>query len=364
MKKKTMLKTILTLLTCSLVMASCNSGNTAETSSNTSSAVSVENSESELSSEQPESSAEADSQEEEQGFVLAYPEHMQSMGFTESLELEKEPETIVCLSTYPVQTLMGMGVELAAVPTTKVIEYPADYSGTILPAIMNDNFDLEQVIAMEPDLVILPNSAQEKYGATLESLEIPVYYIAMTSSGFSAYDVIRQQTAVFTEAFGTDTDRQTKGKEILSRFDTLDAELAAFSEKTEGMSVFAITVSGDQIYTTSSTSTLGCMLELCGLENVFQPDASNGGHSLGTLDMETSISYDPDIMVICGSSTKEDNIAMMQALYEKNPSYWDAIDAYKEGRIIYLPSSYVSTAGINIIDNIRNLMGDLETLLS
>ena len=242
MKKKTMLKTILTLLTCSLVMVSCNSGNTVETSENTSSAVSVQNSESELSSEQSESSAESDSQEEEQGFVLAYPEHMQSMGFTESLELEKEPETIVCLSTYPVQTLMGMGVELAAVPTTKVIEYPADYSGTILPAIMNDNFDLEQVIAMEPDLVILPNSAQEKYGATLESLEIPVYYIAMTSSGFSAYDVIRQQTVAFTEAFGTDTDKQTKGKEILSRFDTLDAELAAFSEKTEGMSVFAITV--------------------------------------------------------------------------------------------------------------------------
>ena len=197
---------------------------------------------------------------------------------------------------------------------------------------------LEQVIALEPDLVILPNSAQEKYGATLESLEIPVYYIAMTSSGFSAYDVIRQQTAVFTEAFGTDTDRQTKGKEILSRFDTLDTELAAFSEKTEGMSVFAITVSGDQIYTTSSTSTLGCMLELCGLENVFQPDASNGGHSLGTLDMETSISYDPDIMVICGSSTKEDNIAMMQALYEKNPSYWDAINAIRKAESSICPA--------------------------
>ena len=94
--------------------------------------------------------------EETTEFVLSYPAHMEQFGYTESLILEKEPETIVTLSTYPVLTLFAMNVELAAAPSTKVITYPEDFSGILLPSTMSDNFDLEVVVAQNPDLVIMP----------------------------------------------------------------------------------------------------------------------------------------------------------------------------------------------------------------
>ena len=37
--------------------------------------------------------------------------------------------------------------------------------------------------------------------------------------------------------------------------------------------------------------------------------------------------------------------------------YWYSIPAIAQGNVIYLPASYVSTAGINIVDTINNLIG-------
>ena len=88
---------------------------------------------------------------------------MEQFGYTESLILEKEPETIVTLSTYPVLTLFAMNVELAAAPSTKVITYPEDFSGILLPSTMSDNFDLEVVVAQNPDLVIMPVTSASLY---------------------------------------------------------------------------------------------------------------------------------------------------------------------------------------------------------
>lgn len=366
--KKISTKIFAALLAYAVLLAGCSAP--AQNGSTSESSTSQTESSSESGTSQTESSSESSVPQDEssvsnpvtKNFTLAYPAHMQSIGYTEPISLDSPPEKIVCLTTYPILTLMGMDVELAAVPTTSVIKYPDDYAGVILPAIMSDTFDPEQVVKLEPDLVIMPYTSQEKYGGTLEDLGIPVYYVAMTSASTSAYELIREQAQAFVDAFGTDEEKAAKGAEIMGRFDALDEELAAFQQKTAGMSVFAITVSGDNIYGNASSSTLGCMLDLCGLENVYESAASSG-HSMGTIDMETSIEYDPDIMVICGSASKEENIAMMDGLYQKNPSYWDSIPAYKEGRILYLPNSYVSTAGLNIISNVQDLMAELEPFL-
>ncbi len=355
--KKVTAKILAILLACTATLAGCTApAQTGPSSEAGNSQANPETSSEVLPSSAPESS---ESEPVSTGFTLEYPPHMQRIGYTEPISLADTPEKIVCMTTYPILTLMGMGVKLTAVPSTSVIQYPDDFDAIILPSMMSDTFDLEQVVQLEPDLVIMPYTSQEQYGGTLEGLGIPVYYVAMTSASASAYDLIREQTQALIDAFGGHGEKAAEGAEIMGRFDALDEELAAFQQKTAGMSVFAITVSGDSIYGNAASSTLGCMLELCGLENVYEA-AATSGHSMGALDMETSLSYDPDIMVICGSASKEENIAMMEGLYQKNPDYWDSIPAYKEGRVLYLPSSYVSTAGLNIIANVQDLMAELE----
>ena len=299
--------------------------------------------------------------EREAIFELKYPSHMAEYGYTESVVLEREPETIVSLSTYPVLTLFEMGIDLAAVPSTKVISYPEDYDGVILPGMMSDTFDIETVVALEPELVIMPVSSAGQYGAALEELDIPVYYLALTSTSMDVYSLIKEQTKELVDAFSTDEEKKVRGEAILARFSASDAGLEKIAAQVGGKTVMSITVSSEtSIYMNSEVSTLGSMLKRCGLANVYVSFGETTGHSMAQMDMEKSLEYNPDLLVVCGSSTLEDNKALMDAIYALNPEYWDSYAAFKEGRVIYLSSAYVSTAGINIINNFDSLIAELE----
>lgn len=293
--------------------------------------------------------------------VLEYPSHMQEMGYTESLVFESIPQRIVSLTTYPVQALFEMDVMPIALPSTKVMKYPDSFTGEVLPGIMTNEFDVEKIVAMEPDLVFMPSATKDSYGVALEQLGIPVYYVAMNATGKTSYEVVKEQTQAIVNAFAIDSDRKAKAENVMSRFADLEKKVDAFAKNTQGKSVFAITVSGTSIYINGADNTLGSMLAMLGYENVYS-NQGTGGHGMNELDMEVAIEYTPDVCVITGSSTLEDNKAMMDAIYESNPEYWDTIPAYKEGKVVYLPSSYVSTAGMNILDNIENLMSDMEGL--
>lgn len=291
--------------------------------------------------------------------VLQYPPHMQEKGYTNELIYEEMPQRVVSLTTYPVQALFEMGVMPIALPTTKVMVYPDSFKGDLLPGVMSENFDVEMIVALEPDLVFMPEATKDSYGTALEELNIPVYYVAMNATGMTSYEVVKEQTQAIVDGFAVDAEHKAKAEEVMNRFNEVENAVENFQKNTEGKTVFAITVSGTSIYINGSNNTLGSMLAMLGYENVYD-DTAVGGHGMNELDMEVAIDYNPDVMVITGSSTKEDNKAVMDALYESNPEYWDSIPAYKEGRVIYLPSSYVSTAGMNIIDNIENLMIDME----
>ena len=294
--------------------------------------------------------------EEDTGITINYPDHLVQLGFDEPVVLEKKPERVVCMSTYPVLALFELGVTPIALPSTQVISYPEDWEGEILPSMMSDNFDIEMVVSLEPDLVFMPSSVQEMYGETLASLNIPVYYMAMTADGLSAYEVIKEQTQELVNAFDPSSD-------LMDHFDEVEKELADFETTVEGKSVFALTVAGDALYACGSNGTLGSMLSMCGLENVYDNETV-AGHGMIELDMETAIEYTPDIVVVTGSSTAEDNQAMFEAIVASNEEYWNSIEAVKEGKIIYLPSSYVSTAGLNILTNLEDLMDDLGAALN
>ena len=50
----------------------------------------------------------------------------------------------------------------------------------------------------------------------------------------------------------------------------------------------------------------------------------------------------------------------MKEDFAKNPEYWNNIKAIREHEVIYLPIKYVATAGINVIDNINELIDIID----
>lgn len=297
----------------------------------------------------------------EQDFVLKYPQDMQDLGFTEDLQLDKAPSRVACMSTYPVMTLYELGVNMVAVPSTKVVTYPEDLKAEQFPNLMSDQFDLESIVATEPDLVILPTSTRDTHGSTLKELGIPVYYISISAQkDLPLYEIIKNQTQAFIDAFAVDSATQEAGKALMQRFTELEAKLEGIKQQYADKKVLVL-MSSDTTshFIQGENATLGSMLSMLGFQNVYKadPEASKGyGHNSAPLDLETTLSYEPDLVVFTGSGDKAAMEALIAKTIEQNPSYWNSIDAIQSGEYICLPGNYVSTAGINIIENMNDLI--------
>ena len=283
------------------------------------------------------------------GVTIEYPANMQERGYTEPVVLEAAPQRVACLSSSPVLALYEMGVPMIAIPTSSVVEWPEDLTATAeqLQMSHNTNFDVETVIALEPDLVIMGYTSQETYGNIVSGAGIPVYYV---DAGHTVpYDSIKMQTEALVNAFGADSEA---GAAMLQRFDDLEARLEDARAQLEGKTVMVLQSSPPTHYIQTSDGTLGSMAEMIGLSNVYENDAS----SMAQIDYETALSYDPDLVLCVGmSETGEGHQELMEADFANNPEYWNSIDAIANGDVIYLPVRFISSAGINVVDNIGEL---------
>ena len=293
--------------------------------------------------------AAGESETEPAGVTIEYPANMQQRGYTEPVVLETMPQRVACLSSSPVLALYEMGVPMIAIPTSSVVDWPEDLAASAeqLQMAHNTNFDVETVIALEPDLVIMGYTSQETYGNVVSAAGIPVYYV---DAGHTVpYDSIKMQTEALVNAFGADSEA---GVAMLQRFDDLEARLEDVRAQLEGKTVMVLQSSPPAHYIQTSDGTLGSMAEMIGLTNVYENDAS----SMVQLDYETALSYNPDLVLCVGmSETGEGHRELMEADFANNPEYWNSIDAIANGDVIYLPVRFVSSAGINVVDNIGEL---------
>lgn len=293
--------------------------------------------------------AEASSEAAAAGVTIPYPANMQEKGYTDPIALATRPAKVVCMSSTPVLALYEMGVNMIAIPTSTVITWPEDLAANArqMQLAHNTNFDIETVVALEPDLVLLGYTSADTYGKVLTEAGVPVYFV---DAGHTvSYDSIKSQTEALAEAFGRDDEA---GAAVMRRFAGLEARLEGVREKLTGKTVIVLQSAPPSHYIQTSGGTLGSMAEMIGLTNVY----SNGAHHMAQLDLETAIDYDPDIVLCVGMSpTGEGHRQLMEEDFAKNPDYWNSIPAIAQGRVLYLPVSYVSSAGINVIDNISTL---------
>ncbi len=287
-------------------------------------------------------------------FVLNYTSTLKSYGFTEPVVLDKKPERVVTLAHTPVLALYEMGIPQVGIPENKMFPWPEELTKTAkqFQVVMNDNFDIESVVALQPDLVIVGYQSKDSYGKILENEHIPVYYV---DAGHTvSYESVKELTEALMNAFGKDN---AGAEAIQKRFDTLEQRMATFREAHQGKKVMVLQSAPPRHYIQSSEGTLGNMAKLLGYENV-QPDSAG---KMVLLDKEQAISYDPDLLLTVGASmTAAEHQQLMEDDFAKNPEYWNQIKAIREGHVVYLPVKYIASAGINIIDMMNELMDTLE----
>ena len=288
------------------------------------------------------------------GVTIEYPANMQERGFTEALVLETMPEKVAVMSKAPVLALYELGVKMIAVPTSGVVAWPEelDASTEKLETGMNSNFDIETVIALEPDLVVMGYNSKDTYGKQLDDAEIPVYYV---DAGHTVpYESVKAQTQVLVDAFGKEGEA---GKAIMERFADLEARLDGMKDKYADKKVMVLQSAPPAHYIQTAEGTLASMAAMMGFGNVYE----NAEASMAPLDMETALSYNPDL-VLCVGGTPDAaaHQKAMEADFAANPDYWNSIEAIKNGDVLYFSGSYIASTGIGFLDTMDEFIETVE----
>ncbi len=282
--------------------------------------------------------------------TLNYTTILKEQGFVEPVVLNGLPSRVVAMSNMPVMVLYELGIEMVGVPKTVVVDFPEDLlqKATTLDVAMNANFDIETVVALNPDLVILGKTHVNGYGKILTDARIPVYYV--DDGHMVSYSSAKATVEELIKSFGADNP---KGEAILSRYSELEERLITQREKNKGRSIMILQSAPPIHYIQASGGTLGGMLYMLGFDNVY----TNERTPLVPLDMEQALSYNPDLFFSIGvANTSEEVQSIMEADRAKNPAYWSEISAIADGRIIYLPVGFISSGGLDIIDKMHTLI--------
>lgn len=285
-------------------------------------------------------------------YKLEYTPTLKTYGFTEPVVLKAKPQRVVSLVHTPVLALHEMGIKQVAVPQAAMLEWPADLvkDAKLLNVSMNSNFDIESVIALEPDLVIVGYQSKDTYGKILDREKIPVYYV--DAGHVVSYESIKELTDVLIKAFG---QHNAGAEAITDRFNKLEARMAEKRQENKGQKVMVLQSAPPRHYIQGKDGTLGSMLNMLGYENVYQ------NNKMVLIDLEQALSYEPDLLFcVGGSKTAAEHQQVMEEDFAKNPEYWNNIKAIREREVIYLPIKYVATAGINVIDNINELIDIID----
>jgi ABC-type Fe3+-hydroxamate transport system substrate-binding protein len=162
------------------------------------------------------------------------------------------------------------------------------------------------------------------------------------------------QTDAFINAWAADAAAAALAVE--QRFVYVEARLEEISERTEGMTVMVIQ-GGVQLQT--AMGTLGGMLNQLGFTNV-----SDAPGAMVLIDFEQALYYDPDWVFFVGSqATPQEVEDYMVAEMANNQSYWDAIPAVYEGRVIFLGTPFISSAGLGVVDRLNDLIDIVNSVV-
>lgn len=334
------------LLAASMVLSACGSEPATSTQTSQSSTPASTSTSSEAAVQTP---AVPDST----GLTISYPSNMQAIGFEEDFHMDTMPERIVTLVFTIDLILADLGIDVVAYNRSSIVNYPDGYGDNkeyITTAA--EDFSMESVVALEPDLVMLSHSQAETYGQICVDAGIPVYYIYAGHD--KSYENIRDEVEVIATGFASE---QSEVDALLKPFADLEARIESVRPNYEGKRMLVFQSRPPAHYVLADSAVLASMLSMLGFENSY--DGSAGGMVL--LDYEEAIDYEFDyFFATAAGTTAEETQKLMEDDFANMPDYWDLYEPIKNGNVTYLPIYYASSSGTQTVDRINDLIDILE----
>jgi iron complex transport system substrate-binding protein len=247
------------------------------------------------------------------------------------LTIDEQPEVIVSMSATATEMLfaIGAGPQVEAVDSTS--NYPEEAPVTELSAFTPN---AEAIAAYEPDLVVLSDDMNGIVDA-LDALQVPVLQLGAAQTLDDSYEQL--------EILGTATGHEDDAAKVVTDMqDRIDAAVESVGDSGAGLRVYHEL--DPTFYSVSSSTFIGSIYELFGLENIADgAEGASGGYP--QLSAEYVVGQAPDLVVladtVCCDQTAE--------TLAQRPAF-DTLPAVQEGRVLEASDDVASRWGPRVAD--------------
>ena len=256
------------------------------------------------------------------------------------LTLDDRPDRIVSLSATHTEILYAIDAGELIVATDLTSNYPPPAEATVkLDAF---NFNVEEIAAVEPDLVITAFDFQGEVAA-LQAVGIPALYLASASNLEDAYTQI--------ETLGTVAGKETEAGELVTTMQSRIDELAG-SASNQTLTFFHEV--DNTLFSANSSTFLGDIYSRLGLSNIADAVPDEFGSGYVQLSEEYLFAEDPDLIFL-GDASFGESIATVSA----RPG-WDTLTAVQEGTVFELDGDIAGRWGPRTVDLVEDIVAAIE----
>ena len=256
------------------------------------------------------------------------------------LVLDDRPERVVSLSATHTEILYAIGAGDRIVATDLTSNYPAEAATTT--KVDAFNFNIEEIAATEPDLVITAFDFQGEVAA-LQAIGIPVLLLMPASNLDDTYEQI--------EILGDLTGRQSEAADLVSSMKTQIADLVA---STTGGSLTMFHEVDNTLFSANSSTFLGDIYRLLGLSNIADAVPDEFGSGYVQLSEEYLFAEDPDLIFLGDASFGES----LETIGSR-PG-WNTLTAVQTGAVFELDGDIAGRWGPRTVDLVKDIVAAIE----
>lgn len=239
----------------------------------------------------------------------------------------KDPQKIAVLSNSILSMLYAVdGKAISRVSTADKL--PPEIEA--LPALgQTANINMEQLLGLNPDLVLGLENQHKKYEAQLQSSKIPAVLIN--------YDGIKDNVPLLT-FLGELTNHQDKAKTVIATYENNIAKVKDSVKSQQPARVAVLRATGKGVTAETDAAITASMVKELGMTNVVSAhlDKTTTDKTV-PYSLETLAADNPDIIFVVTMGKEEEITKAMKKAMTDNPA-WANLKAVQNNRVVYLPS--------------------------
>ncbi|WP_419943746.1 ABC transporter substrate-binding protein [Candidatus Poriferisodalis sp.] len=240
-------------------------------------------------------------------------------------------QRIVSISPTGTEILFAIGAGDRVVAVDEFSYYPSEAPVTDLSGWQPN---VEAIASYDPDLVVMGSDGDIE--ANLESLGIAVLSIDAPATFDELYAQIAQ--------FGDATEQADEAVALISEMRSEIAALIDAAPDASGLTYYHELTDG--LYSVTSSTFIGQVYSLFGLDNIADPADSDGSsYGYPQLSDEYIVDADPDLIFLADTLCCGQNAETVAA----RPG-WDLLSAVQNGRVVELNDDIVSRWGPRLVE--------------